>query len=117
MYKISLNNLEFYSLHGYYQEENLIGNVFIVDMFVEIPDHVLETENLASTANYEVLFVIAKEEMQNTQKLLETVVKNIHDRIKRLNPNIQHIEVSLRKKHIPIDGMIGSASVSYSTKI
>ena len=116
MYKISLNNLEFYSLHGYYQEENLIGNVFIVDMFVEIPDHVLETENLGSTVNYEVLYTIAKEEMQQTQKLLETVVKNIHDRIKLLNPNISNIEVSLRKKHVPLEGMIGSATVTYCSK-
>jgi dihydroneopterin aldolase len=116
MYKISLNNVEFYSKHGYYQEENLIGNVFIVDMFVEIPDYLFETENLGSTVNYEVLYAIAKEEMQHTQKLLETVVKNIHNRIKNLNPNIKNIEVSLRKKHVPIEGMIGSATVTYSSK-
>jgi dihydroneopterin aldolase len=85
-------------------------------MFVEIPDYLFETENLGSTVNYEVLYAIAKEEMQHTQKLLETVVKNIHNRIKNLNPNIKNIEVSLRKKHVPIEGMIGSATVTYSSK-
>jgi dihydroneopterin aldolase len=83
---------------------------------VEIPDYLFETENLGSTVNYEVLYAIAKEEMQHTQKLLETVVKNIHNRIKNLNPNIKNIEVSLRKKHVPIEGMIGSATVTYSSK-
>lgn len=115
MYKISLNNLEFYSFHGFYQEENLIGNAFIVDMFVSIPDHAVEMENLASTLNYVELYAIAKEEMANTQKLLETVVKKIHDRIKTLHANIESIEVSIRKKHVPVEGMIGSAIVTYTS--
>lgn len=115
MYKISLNNLEFYSFHGFYKEENLLGNDFVVDMFVEIPDHIFESENLASTINYELLYTIAKEEMANTQKLLETVVKNIFDRVNKLHPSIQNIEISLRKKHVPIPGMVGEAKVTLRT--
>ncbi len=116
MYKISLNNLEFYSFHGFYKEENLLGNDFVVDMFVEIPDDLIETENLGSTINYEILYNIAKEEMANPQKLLETVVKNIHDKVKRIHPSIQNIEISLRKKQVPIMGMQGSAKVTFCSK-
>ena len=47
------------------------------------------------------------------RKLLETVVKSIYDRIKLLNPNIHSIEVSLTKKHVPIEGMVGNAKVTY----
>ncbi len=115
MYKISLNNLEFHSFHGFYQEENLLGNDFVVDMFVEIPDELFERENLASTINYELLYTIAKEEMSNTQKLLETVVKNIYDKVNKLHPSIQNIEISLRKKHVPIPGMVGEAKVTMRT--
>ncbi len=115
MYKISLNNLEFHSFHGFYQEENLLGNDFVVDMFVEIPDELFERENLASTINYELLYPIAKEEMSNTQKLLETVVKNIYDKVNKLHPSIQNIEISLRKKHVPIPGMVGEAKVTMRT--
>lgn len=122
MYTISLNNLEFHSFHGFYQEENLIGNTFVVDIVVEINDFELGIRNeelgigieeITTTVNYETLFQIAKEEMAIPRKLLETVVKSIYDRIKLLNPNIHSIEVSLTKKHVPIEGMIGQAKVSY----
>jgi|694.fasta_scaffold08154_9 dihydroneopterin aldolase len=129
MYTISLNNLEFHSFHGFYQEENLIGNTFVVDIVVEINDFELGIRNeelgieniptfhveeeLGLTVNYETLFQIAKEEMAIPRKLLETVVKSIYDRIKLLNPNIHSIEVSLTKKHVPIEGMIGNARVTY----
>ena len=125
MYKISLNNLEFHSFHGFYQEENLIGNTFLVEIVVELNDNseierrslsgaeVSDIEELTTTVNYETLFQIAKEEMAIPRKLLETVVKSIYDRIKLLNPNIHSIEVSLTKKHVPIEGMVGNAKVTY----
>ena len=125
MYTISLNNLEFHSFHGFYQEENLIGNTFLVEIVVELNDNseierrslsgaeVSDFEELTATVNYETLFQIAKEEMAIPRKLLETVVKSIYDRIKLLNPNIHSIEVSLTKKHVPIEGMVGNAKVTY----
>lgn len=135
MYTISLNNIEFHSYHGFYQEENLIGNTFIVDIVVELNDNseierrslsgvvtehsrsteVSNIEELTTTINYEMLFQIAKEEMAIPRKLLETVVKSIHDKIKYLNNNIHSIEVTLTKKHVPIEGMIGNAKVTYKS--
>ena len=115
MYTISLNNIEFHSFHGFYQEENLIGNNFLVDIVVEISDKNQENLNddLTATVNYETLYKIAKEEMSVPRKLLESVVKSIHDKIKLLSNNIHSIEVTLTKKHVPIEGMVGKAKVSY----
>ncbi len=117
MYKISLNNLEFYSFHGYYQEENLIGNTFMVNIIVEINDEglTMNDSELELSVDYVTLFHIAKEEMAIPRKLLETVVKSIHDRIKLLNANIHSIEVSLTKNHVPVDGMVGDATVTYKS--
>lgn len=115
MYKISLNNLEFYSFHGFYQEENLIGNDFVVDMFVCLPDDLVENENLDSTLNYETLYSIVKEEMAIPRKLLESVVKSMANRVLVLNKNILDLNISLKKKHVPIEGMIGEACVTYMT--
>ncbi len=115
MYTISLNNIEFHSYHGFYQEENLIGNTFLVDIVVEISDKNQENLNddLSATVNYETLYKIAKDEMSVPRKLLETVVKSIHDNIKNLSNNIHSIEVTLTKKHVPIEGMVGQAKVSF----
>ena len=69
MYTISLNNLEFHSFHGFYQEENLIGNTFLVEIVVELNDFNFSIEELTTTVNYETLYQIAKEEMAIPRKL------------------------------------------------
>jgi dihydroneopterin aldolase len=112
MYHINLKNLEFYAYHGYYQEENLIGNTFLVDIMVAIPAAVYENENLGSTINYEIINEIVKTQMQNPQKLLETVLQNIEKQLLILSNQLQKVEIHLTKKHLPIDGFIGQAMVS-----
>ena len=52
MYTISLNNLEFHSFHGFYQEENLIGNTFLVEIVVELNDFNFSIEELTTTVTY-----------------------------------------------------------------
>lgn len=112
MYHINLKNLEFYAYHGYYQEENLIGNTFLVDIMVAIPAAIYENENLGSTINYEIIYDIVKTQMQNPQKLLETVLENIEKQLLVLSNHLQKVEIHLTKKHLPIDGFIGHAMVS-----
>ena len=99
MYHINLKNLEFYAYHGYYQEENLIGNTFLVDIMVAIPAAIYENENLGSTINYEIIYEIVKTQMQNPQKLLETVLQNIEKQLRLLSNQLQKVEIHLTKKH------------------
>ena len=112
MYHINLKNLEFFAFHGYYQEENLIGNNFTVDIKVSVIDEIFEHENLASIINYELIYEIVKTEMNQTQKLLETVLQNIENAVRALSIHIRAIEIHLTKQHLPIDGFIGQAMVS-----
>lgn len=116
MYKIALQNLEFFSNHGLYPKENLIGNTFIVDIVIMLPDEAIINEDIQSTVNYEQVFNIVKERMSQTSKLLESIVFDIHQSIISLHPKILEVEVQIRKKIVPIDGMQGSALVTYSGK-
>ena len=113
MYTISLENLEFYAYHGYYQEENLIGTNFIVDIHVKIDDMQLNEGDLTHTVNYEIIFNIVKLRMNIKYKLLEQFVKDVHDDILSNFNFTKSIEVSIRKKKVPIDGMIGESLVKY----
>ncbi len=114
MYQIALKNLEFYGYHGLYQEESLIGNQFLVDIMVSIDQLDFVDGNLSSTVNYVTLFEIIKNEMNQPQKLLETVIQKIEKEVKKLSTSIKKIEIILTKIHVPIDGMIGQAQVSLS---
>lgn len=113
MYTISLQNLEFYAYHGYYQEENLIGTNFIVDIHVKIEDKQLNNGELSQTVNYEIIFNIVKLRMNIKYKLLEQFVKDVHDDILTNFKFAKSIEVIIRKKKVPINGMIGESVVKY----
>lgn len=113
MYTISLENLEFYAYHGYYQEENLIGSNFIVDIHVNIEDKQLNNGDLSQTVNYEIIFNIVKLRMNIKYKLLEQFVKDVHDDILTNFKFAKSIEVIIRKKKVPINGMIGESVVKY----
>ncbi len=110
---VALKDVKCYALHGYYPEEQLTGIYFLVDAVVEfIPFG--DTENLEHTVNYEVLNTIILEEMARTQKMLETVIKNIIDRTLSAYPFVNKATVSIKKLHPPMPGEIGHSFVQLS---
>lgn len=111
--KIALRNARFYAYHGYYQEEQMLGNEFFLDIICFVISPILNTDDdLVKTINYEELYRIAKEEMALPKKLLETVVDNLVNRIKLNFREVNEIEVSLRKSNPPFGGDTATAEVS-----
>jgi dihydroneopterin aldolase len=107
---VALNDVKFFALHGYYAEEQLIGNHFLVSATVTfLPSE--DSEALQHTVNYEVLNAIMSEEMQKTQKLLETVVKNILSRILGAFPFLLTIEVGIKKLNPCMPGAVNHSFV------
>jgi dihydroneopterin aldolase len=107
---VALRDVKCFALHGYYPEEQLIGNHFIIDLLTEFTPKAFDDE-LAQTVNYEDLNSIILEEMKNTQKLLETVLKNIISKVIETYPFVAHIEVSIKKLNPPMPGQIGYSFV------
>ena len=54
MLTIALEGLQFYAYHGLYPEEQIIGNHFILDIRVSIPEPE-DPGSLNESVNYEVL--------------------------------------------------------------
>ena len=107
---VALKDVKCYAFHGFYPEEQLIGNHFLVNAEVSFtPSN--ETENLQKTVNYEVLNAIVLDEMKNTQKLLETLVRNIMDKILNAYPFLLSAEVRVKKMHPPMLGEVGHSFV------
>ncbi len=118
MARISLENMRFRAHHGLYEEERLIGNDFILDVYIDtniqlatvIMEH--NVEKVTNTVNYELVYEICRIEMGKPQKLLETVVEEIGYRLKRHFPNMLLLQIKLSKLNPPIGGQVQSAVIS-----
>ena len=110
---VALKEVKFHAFHGFYPEEQLTGNHFLVDVEVTfVPNG--NTEDLKFTVNYEVINAVVTFEMKNTQKLLETVVRNIIDQLITKYPFISTAVVGIKKLHPPMPGEIGHSFVQLS---
>jgi len=110
---VALKDVRCFALHGYYPEEQILGNHFIIDLETEFTPQGFDDE-LTQTVNYEDLNTIVLAEMKNTQKLLETVLNNIISKVIKLYPFVEHVNVSMKKLNPPMPGQIGHSSVRLS---
>ncbi len=112
---VALKEVKFFAFHGLYPEEQLTGNHFLVDVEVKFfPDATADTENIAHTVNYEVINELVRQEMEQTQKLLETVVKNIMDALLKLYPFLVSADIGIKKLNPPMKGIVGHSFVQLS---
>ncbi len=110
---ITLEGLEFFSYHGYYDEEQKIGNKYSVDIVVTANfDEAAQRDRLSATVNYEHLYQITKDVMQQSARLLEHVAYGIIQGIRQQYPNLEAVEVSVSKFNPPIGGVCHRARIT-----
>ncbi|MFN4082680.1 MAG: dihydroneopterin aldolase [Bacteroidia bacterium] len=81
----ALENVKFYAYHGIYNFEKEKGGEFVVNVYIEEEIDLNKNLNdLNSLINYEKLFEIVKDEMENTKNLIEEVASVILQRISHL---------------------------------
>jgi 7,8-dihydroneopterin aldolase/epimerase/oxygenase len=114
---IALEGMRFFAYHGLYEEEQLMGTHFILDIELKtdvtfantIEEH--EVDKVIGTINYETVYEICKIEMSKPQKLLETVVKNIMVALKWQFQNIFQLRIKIKKLNPPVGGTVASSSI------
>lgn len=113
---IALEDVKFFAYHGFYEEEQIIGGEFVIDLYVETQImRAARMDDLADTVNYETLYFICQSEMKKTRRLIETVAQSIVDRIETLFDSVRGVKIRLRKMHPPMGGRVGSAFVEIET--
>jgi dihydroneopterin aldolase len=111
--KVALVDVKCFSYHGYYPEEQLTGNHFLVSVEVDFyPSY--DTEEIDNTVNYEVLNELILKEMGQTQKLLETVVRNILDQVVTNYPFVLQAKAGIKKLNPAMPGEIKYSLVELS---
>ncbi len=111
MLTIALEHIRFRAFHGLYPEEQVIGNDFILDVYVTIAD-TTPVDDLSDTVNYQDIFTVVKAVMAVPQPLLEQVVEDISQTIRERYPRIKKTVVTLRKLNPPMGAEIRNSMVS-----
>jgi 7,8-dihydroneopterin aldolase/epimerase/oxygenase len=112
---IQIENMEFYSFHGHFKEERIVGNKFTVDLTVETDMNIpSKSDNLKDAVNYQRLYEIVKQQMELKSHLLEHIAGRILDQIYTEVPGIIKATVKVSKMNPPMGGKIGAVSVILS---
>ncbi|HRW86562.1 MAG TPA: dihydroneopterin aldolase [Bacteroidales bacterium] len=112
---IQIEGMEFYSFHGHYREEQIVGSKFIVDLTIET-DMLMasQSDNLKDAVNYQKAYEIVKEEMGRKSYLLENIAGRILDALLRDLQGISKATIRVSKLNPPMGGKIHSVSVVLS---
>lgn len=112
---IQIENMEFYSFHGHFKEERIVGNKFLVDLTIETDMNIpAGSDNLKDAVNYQRIYEIVKQQMEFKSHLLEHIAGRILDSIYAEMSGITKITVKVSKLNPPMGGKIGSVSVVMS---
>lgn len=112
-FTIELKGVRFFAFHGVYQEERQAGNEYLVDLSVKYRSGAKGVNKIADTVNYEKLFEILKQEMQQPRDLLETLATSIIEKIREQFPQVKETIISIQKKNPPMTNFSGNVAVTF----
>jgi dihydroneopterin aldolase len=113
MIQIHLEQLHFYSFHGLYQEEKLIGNDYTVDIILDHQPTKKIIHSIEETIDYSKVYEMIVQRMKTPTDLLETIATEFCYEIMKKYDSVQNIHFSIKKLHPPISQLIGNVGVSF----
>lgn len=105
MIKVALHDVKFFGYHGFYAEERVLGNHYLVDVEVQFQPKKVADE-ISNTVDYAKLHLILKDEMQQPRKLLETLTQEMTEKIRLEFPFLETIKVGIKKLNPPLPGEV-----------
>jgi dihydroneopterin aldolase len=112
MGKILIERMEFYAFHGHYEEEQIVGNRFLVDLEMETDMRKPSlSDELSDAVNYQVAYQLVKKEMKRKSRHLENIAHRILSSLFENLPGIASATVTIRKMNPPMGGQMRAVSV------
>lgn len=106
--------MQFFAHHGCFEEEQITGTHFRVDMYIETDTSASElSDDLQDTIDYQAVIMTVREEMEKPSKLLEHVGRRILDRVMEKFPAVEEVVLKVEKLHPPVGGQVDSVSVTF----
>ena len=117
MATIAIEGMQFFSYHGHFEEESVIGTKFLLDLFIHTDTSAAEkSDDLDDTVNYLEVYNVVKQQMQQKSYLIEHVARRILDAVMEHFPEITKAELKFRKLNPPLGGQMDSVSIYLETE-
>ena len=114
---IHLEDIEIYSYHGCFKEEQIAGNRFLVNLTLETDMTMAsKTDHIEDALNYQTVYFLVKEQMAITSHLLENVAQRILDTLFGHFSQLNHATVRVSKMNPPMGGQMKCVSVELTRK-
>ncbi|MBP1644769.1 MAG: folB [Bacteroidetes bacterium] len=114
---VELENMSFYAFHGCFEQEQIIGTHFRVDLVFEYNSSVVEENDCIQDAvNYLSVYQTIKELFKTPSHLLESITRKILDTLMQEYPQMEYCKVKVTKLNPPLGGKLYGVSVTLDKK-
>jgi dihydroneopterin aldolase len=113
---VRLVNAVFYGHHGVMQEEHRVGGRYEVDVSVGIDfEEAALHDDLTRTVNYEKVYEFVRQLVtENKFYLIEKLAYRIAQTVLETYPDLEGVEVTVRKPNPPVGGPCDRAEATYT---
>ena len=114
MDQIIIQDLSIYAKHGVYMEENILGQQFLVSVYMDLDlSRAGQTDKLEYTLDYGTIWHFVTQYMQShTFKLIEAAAEHLAEELLLKYDQIKKIRIKVKKPWAPIGLPIKNVSVS-----
>ena len=117
MARIELENMSFYAFHGCFEQEQIIGTHFRVDLVFEYNSSVAEeSDSIQDAVNYLSVYQTIKELFATPSHLLESLTRRILDTLMQEYPQMEYCKVKVTKLNPPLGGKLYGVCVTLDKK-
>jgi dihydroneopterin aldolase len=109
---IELAGLLVFGRHGYLAEERRLGQRFLVDLEVDVPDEASASDRIEDTVDYRRLAAVVREVFAGPERmLLEGLAGAIADDVIERFADVERVRVRVRKPDVVLDPPVDHAAV------
>jgi dihydroneopterin aldolase len=110
--KVGLEGVRFISPIGFFPEEQILKNEFMVNISVSFEIETLEdTDELENTVDYSQLYEVCDFYFKQEFKLIETVAHAILDKVVEKYPFLKEVHIKINKLNPPINAEIKNSFI------
>jgi len=112
MGQIIIDGMEFYAYHGHFEEEQIVGGKFLVDITIDTDtDLAAKSDSLNDALDYQAVYKDIKAEMEIKSYLLENIASRIVERLFKNHISIERATLTVSKINPPVGGKVNKVSV------
>lgn len=112
---IEIEGMEFYAFHGHFEQEQVVGNKFLLNISINTDcDAAGKSDDLKDALDYQKVYLLIKSEMEKKSFLLENICDRILDRLYTEFNTIAKATIKVSKINPPMGGQIEKVSITKS---